>query len=329
MIQTTIGVKQGGKASPYNFNIYVNPLICELADSELIFKIESVPVGVVVYADDTTLICGSRKNSKKALELVERYCELYDITINAKKTKWMSINTNSTAKFTLNSEKIEKVKEFKLLGFIIMDNLSHKKNMKKRRSLCVMAAKGLEDVGFKEKRVSHKMKGLLYNSLCRSKLLYGIENVNLGINELKDLKTLDGNLIKIANGLSTRSRTTALFYSLGISPLPIALLKRKIGFIIQLYNNCLTSMLFEKARCQTMDSTLYEIWYKFDNLNGIIDKTKCLALCKERFDEIRQTEKKIMVHELAICVNHLLQHRSQENDDTLQFLLDPRRVWPG
>lgn len=159
--------------------------------------------------------------------------------------------------------------------------------------------------------------------------LYGIENVELSPNECKELKEFDGNFIKIANGLSTRSRTTALCYSIGISPLPIALLKRKISFIIQLYQNELTSALMEKSRCQTVESTLYEIGYKFDIIAGYVDKKECLALCKERLDNIRKIEKELREHELTTCVEHLLTHRNQMNDDTLQFLLDPRRIWPG
>ena len=249
-IQTTVGVKQGGKASPFNCNIYVNPLVRVLAESELVFKIESVPAGVVVYADDTTLICKSKKDAREALNLVE----LYDITINAKKNKWMSFNSKSNAKFLLNGQRLEK--EFKLLGYIVTDNQSHKKHMKRRRALCIMVVKKLDDIGFKEKKVNHKMKGLFSNSLCRSKLLYGIENTYLNTNELKELKSFDGNFIKIANGLSTRSKTTALCYSVGVSPLPFVLLKRKISFIMQLYRNELTNALLVMTRCQSIESTL-------------------------------------------------------------------------
>jgi hypothetical protein len=71
----SVGVKQGGKASPYSLpyrNFYVNPLIRALAESKLIFKIKDVPVSVVVYADDSTLLCGSRKNANEALKLFGR-----------------------------------------------------------------------------------------------------------------------------------------------------------------------------------------------------------------------------------------------------------------
>ena len=98
---------------------------------------------------------------------------------------------------------------------------------------------------------------------------------------------------------------------------------------MQLYRNELTNALLVMARCQSIESTLYETGYKFDNTNGKIDKNSCLALCRERLGDIDKLEKELKSHELTICVDHLLKNRNDENDDTLQFLLDPRRVWPG
>ena len=64
------------------------------------------------------------------LEIISKFCDIHDITINVKKTKCIAINTQSKKPFHLNGDIIEKVSEFKLLGFIICDNLSHKKHVK-------------------------------------------------------------------------------------------------------------------------------------------------------------------------------------------------------
>ena len=160
--------------------------------------------------NDTTLCCTNRAKAEKMLEIISKFCDIHDITINVKKTKWMAINTQSKKPFYLNGDIIEKVSEFKLLGFIICDNLSHKKHVKKRRAMCIGAVKDLDILGFTDHIASSKMKSLCYSSLARSKLMYGMENVNIGPNELKNLKTFDANFIKRANGLSTRSRSTAL-----------------------------------------------------------------------------------------------------------------------
>ena len=111
------------------------------------------------------------------------------------------------------------------------------------------------------------MKYLCYSSLARSKLMYDMENVNLSPDELKNLKTFDANFIKRSNGLSTRSRSTALLYSVGLSPLPISLLKRKISFFIALFKNEMTKNYLAKCKSYTLEHTLYDIGYEFDNTN--------------------------------------------------------------
>ena len=194
--------------------------------------------------------------------------------------------------------------------------------------MCIMAVKDLDLLGFNDVQTKAKMKGELYNLLGRSKLLYGMENTYLKLGALKKLKTFDGNIIKRCNDLSTHSRTTALCYSMGLCPLPISLLKKRIGFIQQLTRNELTRELMEKGRCYTLEPTLYEISYEYDNIEGIINVNECLRKCKESLKNIHETEKKLKSHGLTVCCHHLLNNRNNNNDDTLQLLLDPRRVWP-
>ncbi len=55
---------------------------------------------------------------------------------------------------------------------------------------------------------------------------------------------------------------------------------------------------------------------------------KMKGLCKGRFDDIRKTENEIKKQGLTIWVDQLIKHRNRINDDTLQLLLEPRRVWP-
>jgi len=264
-IKTTVGSKQGGIASPTVFNIAIDALLRELDQSGLTININGIPAGIIVYADDTTIICKCKKTARLALELIKRYCDLFDIQINETKTKWMGINTKSKGPFNLNGKKLEKVDEFKLLGFIITNNMSHKKHVMRRKSMCMMGIKEIEPLGFNSEHVPAKMKGLIYNSIGRSKLVYGLENVDMSEREAEKLQTFESNIIKRANGLSTRSRSTALIYAHNISPLLITIQKRKIGFILQLMTNEITRAILESTKCQTLNKTLYYLNYQFDN----------------------------------------------------------------
>jgi hypothetical protein len=44
---------------------------------------------------------------------------------------------------------------------------------------------------------------------------------------------------------------------------------------------------------------------------------------------IRAIEKNIKESKLTVSIKYLLQNRNRENDDTLQYLLDPRRCGDG
>jgi hypothetical protein len=111
-IETSIGTKQGGPFSPDAFNYYIDDLLIQLENTDHIYKIKNIPLGLIVYADDTTIACSTKKSAKSALNLVENYCDAHDILINESKTKWMCFNTNSKGPFEINGQALERVKQF-------------------------------------------------------------------------------------------------------------------------------------------------------------------------------------------------------------------------
>jgi hypothetical protein len=136
-------------------------------------------------------------------------------------------------------------------------------------------------MGFNDMVTPLQMKGLSYNSLCRSKLANGMETIDLNEAELKNLKTFEGNILKRANEISIRSRTTALTYAMGISTFEAMIYKRKIGFILQRINNDLTLQLIQKHECTTIAETLFRIGYEFENEEALINVTELKNLCRE------------------------------------------------
>jgi hypothetical protein len=134
-----------------------------------------------------------------------------------------------------------------------------------------MGIKELKQLGFNDENTPIKMKGLLYNSIGRSKLTYGIENINLSPHSLKKLATFEGNILEKANGLSTRSKTTALCYAMGLSPLTAFIIKRKLTFFIQLSNNSLTRRILDGTKCYSLLRLVSYLGYEYENTNGIMN----------------------------------------------------------
>ena len=99
----------------------------------------------------------------------------------------------------------------------------------------------IQKLGFADRIVPSSMKGLLFTSWPRSKLLYGCENSNISENETRELQSHEAGMLKRALGLGSTSKNICLFYSLNIVPTENAIFKRKLKFV--LFRNDLTREL--------------------------------------------------------------------------------------
>jgi hypothetical protein len=221
--------------------------------SGLLYKIKDLEIGLIVYADDTTVVCESFFNLRGVINIIETFCSDYDININTKKTKWMRLTPNYI--YILNEETVklggvtlEKVHDFKFLGVIICSDNTYNKHYKKRKSLYMEGISEIITLGFNKSDISARLKNLLYTSLARSKLVYGLETIKFTKKDQETLLSkLENNQIKRANNLSYHSKSKTLLYAMNISPIEVYLLKRKISFIIQLTNNETASDLLARG----------------------------------------------------------------------------------
>jgi hypothetical protein len=261
--------------------------------------------------------------------IIENYCDNFDITINTRKTKWMQFGPNvSIAKpiFLLNNAVIEEVKEFKFLGVILTaDNISEN-HLKKRKSLCMMGISEITNIGFNSREMPSKMKALLYTSLARSKLSYGLENIKISTKQMDKLATFESNIIKRANGVSCNSRSTILLYAMEITPIKLYIIKRRISLLIQLLKNEATIELVSFGIHNTLNDIIDYIGVKKDHIElGDTYRTALIRASKIKLKEIEDKEIEILNGELVTAIRYLINNRNEENEDTLQFLLDPRR----
>ena len=145
------GVRQGDPLSPTLLNIFINDLFTELRNGDcdpvsLDKQVEREETGegeleenigveeevvsdqfnALAYADDIVLLSTSQKGLQKALDITEKYCEKWRLTINHSKTKSMVFskgNQKIKASFKMNGIELENVKEFKYLGITIHKKL--------------------------------------------------------------------------------------------------------------------------------------------------------------------------------------------------------------
>ena len=173
------------------------------------------------------------------------------------------------------------------------------------------------------------MKSLLYTSLVRSKLTYSLETIKLPHTYLKkELCTLENKVIKKACDIS---KTTLLMYALNITPLKLYLLKRKLNFILQLIRNRATCELISNGFHITLGDVIAKIGVamKYLSLGGDRYLGILRSACIARLEDIKLAEKIIIDSEYVQSIRYLLENSNSSNDDTLQYLLDPRRSGKG
>lgn len=258
--RTTTGVKQGGPLSPRLFSIYVEALIEELESTELGTEIEGIKTGVIMYADDLVVMSDSVEKLQKMLQIIEKYCEKWEIKINGKKTQYMEFTLRKNgekpeASLMLGGEVVEKVDKMKYLGVWIDSKLNPKEQINDKKVSSLRAFNKLRNVGIADRQTSPNMKCFLFKVYCRPILHYGIENLTLTATDIKKIQTAEANMIKYSVNVSKRTRSTKLLEAMRIESTSNRVATIKLKFYLRLQNNELTNSIIEKLLAITESNT--------------------------------------------------------------------------
>jgi hypothetical protein len=331
IFNTTGGVKQGGNLSPTLFNLVIDELIKLTKASGNLLEIDAISY-IIVYADDTTLICDSIASMVALIKLIETFCSKEGLLLNAKKTQWMKLNETvyeingkplirppmMGEDFTMNGTRIEKVDRFKFLGAWILSNGSNKLHILKRTQAAYAAVSNIAKLGFYDDNLDNTVKASLLQTFVRPRLMYGTEACLLSKDEEKTLIRVEGNLLKKGIGISKCSYSTELYHAVGLSSLDYAIRKRKISFVTQLINNPITKRILETdafARRQILSNFGYEIISSSTLEDSAIRKS-----CTEKLNDMKAEKRKLDSCKFTKLVKNRLLYRDREKG-MLEFLL--------
>ena len=122
MFNLSLGVRQGCILSPLLFNIFLCDLAKTLSDLNTNLKLNDTCINSIFWADDLVMLADSEEKLKEMLKILEDYCRTNELTLNTKKTKCMTFNKGGrllSRDFFLNGTKLENVRSYKYLGFIL------------------------------------------------------------------------------------------------------------------------------------------------------------------------------------------------------------------
>ena len=131
--ESFIGLRQGENLSPVLFSIFLNDIELylqaknhtgvefELENDDMFFYFKFL---VLLYADDTAIICDRPDEFQTSLNYFVSYCKIWKLNINYDKTKIVIFGARKTDLycFTMEETIIEIVKSYKYLGVLMSSN---------------------------------------------------------------------------------------------------------------------------------------------------------------------------------------------------------------
>ncbi|CAF0960175.1 unnamed protein product [Brachionus calyciflorus] len=94
--KSIVEVKQDGKCSPKFFSIYLQTLFEIISYNDTGIKINRTKIEIIAYADDFLIISSSKYSLQKALDLVDKFREDFEILFNPLKTFYIIFNPSKS-----------------------------------------------------------------------------------------------------------------------------------------------------------------------------------------------------------------------------------------
>jgi len=93
-----------------------------------------VIINTIRYADDKIVVANSQKGLQQLMDNLSKVSREFDMKINVKKTKMMSISQkrNTKLKIIVDGQQVEQVSQFRYLGSLISEDGYYTKDIRSR-----------------------------------------------------------------------------------------------------------------------------------------------------------------------------------------------------
>ena len=209
------GVMQGDTLAPFLFVIALDYALRQATkgrEAELGFTITprrsrrfpKVTLTDLDFADDICLLSNEIQQAQELLTRVESECGKVGLTLNAKKTEFITFNTSAHLPLTTNKgSALKEVRDFKYLGSWINATES---DIKVRKALAWKALNSMKKVWYSG--MSRSVKISFFLATVESVLLYGSESWTLTPTLQKSLDGCYTRMLRVALNISWKDHVT-------------------------------------------------------------------------------------------------------------------------
>ena len=189
------GIRQGCPLSPYLFVLLMGALFSDIK-TELCTKRQQEPIdGIgfaeVLYADDTLIFGANTHCINVLLHAIERHSDYYGLKLNYDKCVNLTANQRiSSVRFSptgpAQGRLVPRKHAAVYLGSLLTDSFDNKAEVLNRLGDCIATANRLK-LFWQKAKTSITWKIQVFHAIVRSKLLYGLECIQLTQSEISRL----------------------------------------------------------------------------------------------------------------------------------------------
>ena len=235
------GVKQGETLSPLLFLLFINDMYSflntdELSSSPDVFKIDSINLFMLLFADDTVLFSRSQDKLQYFVDKLYEYCNIWGIEVNVAKSAVMvfrksHVDTNCVVKF--NNQALKVTDEFTYLGVTFKSNGSFYTAQKRLAESAMKALYSLNTL-FETASMSIKEKLKLFDAMILPILCYGSEV--WGFHKAPDIERIQLKFLKQVLSVKQTTNNAAVYGELGRFPIIIIRKVRILKYWFKIMN---------------------------------------------------------------------------------------------
>ena len=217
------GIHQGGFLSLLKYAAFIDPLLREIENSGLCFRISNIPAGPVGYADDLSVCSVSKNYLDRALDLVYKYSCKWRFYYNANKSAVMvygeskrEAERNSKFRnFKLGKDKVKEKTEYDHVGVknCLFGNFTVR--TEDRISRGRRAFNSVTSIGIKKKGVCMSVCTTIFWAIIMPIVTYGSELWVLRGNETELLRSFQRYVGRRCQRFPKRSPNYSAYYPLG------------------------------------------------------------------------------------------------------------------